>query len=309
MLRISARILLITLFCFFSITSGDARAACTNPPGNEGDQVYNGTHKVMQFCDGTNWWSMKGGGGVASNAGECQDGETVIYNASSGGFECPFDHTPDTFSFTDQTGVEPSTVTESEIVQIVNLDDATPISISGNGSPEYRICADATCSGAPAYTSSAGTINDGDYLQLHLTSHADWETTNSATVTIGEASDQWDVMTKAGSCNLPWGGTIADGDSVTAYLNSSEPCGGSCTSETRTCSDGVLSGSYTNSSCSVSSCASCGATSFGSGNSKCNVPSLPHGGSGGTCVDGGSCSYTCNNGSLSGSNNCFAGGE
>lgn len=59
------------------------------------------------------------------------------------------------------------------------------------------------------------------------------------------------------SCNLPWGGSINHNSSVTAYSASSVPCGSSCASvsETRTCVDGFLSGSYTNGSCSVQSCA------------------------------------------------------
>ena len=56
------------------------------------------------------------------------------------------------------------------------------------------------------------------------------------------------------ACTLPWGGTISSGQSVTAYQASSVPCGSSCASQTRTCSNGSLSGTYTNSSCSVAAC-------------------------------------------------------
>ena len=55
-------------------------------------------------------------------------------------------------------------------------------------------------------------------------------------------------------CPLPWGGSINDGASVTAYQASSVPCGSNCSNETRTCSNGTLSGTYTNSSCSVAAC-------------------------------------------------------
>jgi hypothetical protein len=46
-----------------------ARAACSNPAGAEGNQVYNTTYHVMQFCNGTDWVAMgalspaAGGGG------------------------------------------------------------------------------------------------------------------------------------------------------------------------------------------------------------------------------------------------------
>ena len=56
------------------------------------------------------------------------------------------------------------------------------------------------------------------------------------------------------SCNLPWGGSINTGQSVTAYASSSVACGSSCTAQTRTCTNWVLDGSYTNQSCSVWYC-------------------------------------------------------
>jgi|GEM_PF-5082842 len=61
-------------------------------------------------------------------------------------------------------------------------------------------------------------------------------------------------MCTANSCSLPWGGSIASGTSVTAYASSSVACGSSCASQTRTCTNGVLSGTYTASACSVSAC-------------------------------------------------------
>jgi len=60
-------------------------------------------------------------------------------------------------------------------------------------------------------------------------------------------------------CSLPWGGSIASGASVTAYADSSVPCGSTCSSQTRTCSNGTLGGSYTNSSCSIGVCCFCSA--------------------------------------------------
>ncbi len=46
-------------------------------------------------------------------------------------------------------------------------------------------------------------------------------------------------------CNLPWGGYILHGDQVLAYSTSTGPC----VSETRSCNDSVLSGSYTFRTC------------------------------------------------------------
>ena len=54
------------------------------------------------------------------------------------------------------------------------------------------------------------------------------------------------------SCSLPWGGTIGDGQSTTAYqADVSSNCPG--VAETRTCNNGTLSGSYTFQSCSAPS--------------------------------------------------------
>jgi hypothetical protein len=55
-------------------------------------------------------------------------------------------------------------------------------------------------------------------------------------------------------CTLPWGGSINHGQSVTAYQSSSVVCGGSCVSQTRTCSLGVLSGTFTRQACTTQSC-------------------------------------------------------
>lgn len=45
----------------FLAFSEQAHAACSNPTGTEGQVIYNGDHKVMQFCNGTAWIGMAGG--------------------------------------------------------------------------------------------------------------------------------------------------------------------------------------------------------------------------------------------------------
>ncbi len=52
-----------------------------------------------------------------------------------------------------------------------------------------------------------------------------------------------------GACNLPWSGLIAHGQNVTAYSSLVVSQGSSCVSQTRTCNNGVLTGSYNYSSC------------------------------------------------------------
>jgi len=65
------------------------------------------------------------------------------------------------------------------------------------------------------------------------------------------------TLTIRRSCALPWGGTITHGQSRTAYQASTVPYNQSCVSQTRTCNDGTLSGSYTHISCSVGAPANC----------------------------------------------------
>jgi hypothetical protein len=55
--------------------------------------------------------------------------------------------------------------------------------------------------------------------------------------------------TGPGSCLLPWGGTIANNGTVTAFQSAQATCPAACVSQTRSCSNGTLSGTYTARSC------------------------------------------------------------
>jgi hypothetical protein len=80
-------------------------------------------------------------------------------------------------------------------------------------------------------------------------SYAQSRTCNNGTLS-GSAANQACTNATGCSCNLPWGGTLADGQSVTAYSTNAPGCGSSCTavSQVRTCNNGVLSGAATFSS-------------------------------------------------------------
>jgi hypothetical protein len=130
-------------------------------------------------------------------------------------------------------------------------------------------------------------------------------TAETRTCNNGNLSGTYTAMTctsaAPSACALPWGGSIAHGQSVTAYQVNSVGPGGSCTpyAQTRTCNNGALSGSYAYSSCSVqpSSCALPWGGSVNSGSSATayGAQSVPYGSS---CPAE---TRTCTGGALSGS--------
>ena len=61
----------------------------------------------------------------------------------------------------------------------------------------------------------------------------------------------------ASGCTLPWGGSINHGQTITAFQSSSVPSGSTCNSQTRSCNDGVLSGTYGHQSCFVETIPTC----------------------------------------------------
>ena len=88
----------------------------------------------------------------------------------------------------------------SAIITVSGLSSgaSTPISISGTGSPAYKKNSDD-------YTSSSGTVVNGDTVQVRVTSSASENTTTTGTLNIGGVTDSFSVTTvSAGS----GGGTI-----------------------------------------------------------------------------------------------------
>jgi hypothetical protein len=65
MLLIRYRLSLACLIAASLLVPSAAFAACSTPAGAAGDQIYNSTYNVMQFCNGTNWVNM---GGVSSSS-------------------------------------------------------------------------------------------------------------------------------------------------------------------------------------------------------------------------------------------------
>ncbi|WP_147253056.1 tail fiber domain-containing protein [Thalassospira profundimaris] len=83
------------LFLLLSVSAvfpKSSLADCTIPSGKEGQQVYNGSYKTMQFCDGTSWWDMKAANGGVSSLADLSDinitspidGQVITYDSASG---------------------------------------------------------------------------------------------------------------------------------------------------------------------------------------------------------------------------------
>ncbi|MBT4761830.1 MAG: hypothetical protein HOO06_09060, partial [Bdellovibrionaceae bacterium] len=133
--------------------------------------------------------------GATSNATLTIGGTNDIWAVTT---TTPNDIVPDAFNFTDQTSVPLSNLRNSDIVQITGVDVAVDVSVSGGGSPQYRVCSDASCTTeVQTWGSTAGTgvVNNNNYVQIRLTSSASNSALLQATLNVGTGSDSWDVTT------------------------------------------------------------------------------------------------------------------
>ncbi len=194
-------------------SSSDGRGYGGSGGGGTGSARTGAFSSIASTRDGApNTGGGGGGTGGWNTAGNGGSGIVIIRYLTSPGV----DNTPTAFSFTDQTGVEFSNLISSNILQITGIDMATAVSISGDGTPAFRICADSTCSTSPAWGTSASTITNNQYLQIRLTSSGSLSTALSATITVGTGSDSWSVTTAAQVSTFTYTYTDTNADNVTA---------------------------------------------------------------------------------------------
>ncbi len=113
-------------------------------------------------------------------------------------------------------------------------------------------------------------------------------------------SISYEYKSAISSCTFN-GQSYTNNQSLVTYLTSSVPLGSTCQSQTRTCTNGTLSGSYTNASCSVTVAQSCSAGGVTIANLITRLFYLSS-----TVPYGSICqseNRTCNNGVLSGGSN------
>jgi hypothetical protein len=73
--------------CFAVLMSmtGFAQAQCATPTGAAGDQFYNTTYSLMQYCNGTNWVNMGSPGSGSSGTPGGSSGQLQYNNSSAFG--------------------------------------------------------------------------------------------------------------------------------------------------------------------------------------------------------------------------------
>jgi hypothetical protein len=95
------------------------------------------------------------------------------------------DTAPDAFSLTDQTGVALSSERTSNSITVNGINSAAAISITGG---TYSI-------EGGAFTAAAGTVTNGQSVQVRQTSSPNFSTTTDAVLTIGGVNDTFSVTT------------------------------------------------------------------------------------------------------------------
>lgn len=207
----------LVLAIFLTFTAMQARAACSGPSAAEGDVMYSQPYHTYQFCDGTLWKSFAdldptaGGPGCSSPSGAegvmiyngdyhavqfCNGTNWVAVGQSGGGAGCS-SCSVSSYSFPPIAPQPASTLVESGIVQISTSSCSASVSITGSGSPEFRICTDSACSTViNGWGLSSQTVSNGQYVQARLTTSAS-NGTDTATVTVGSTVGTFSVDTAA----------------------------------------------------------------------------------------------------------------
>ncbi len=145
------------------IKLGDPGAGCNSQL--EGGIKYSTSTKSFLGCNGANW-----SGFVSGNT------------------------TPDAFSFVTQTGLNAATTTISNIVQINGI-ISVAASASGPGSPQIRVCTDASCSNVTTDWTTAASVLNGRYIQAKQLSSSQSLGTNAALIAVGSSVASWQVTT------------------------------------------------------------------------------------------------------------------
>ena len=168
-------------------------------------------------------------------------------------------------------------------------------------SDNVSVCVGCTSGTASCTTPWASTVNHGDSVTAFefasVVTPSTCTSSESRACSNGTLSGSFQYascsVVIASDCVVPPWGTIADGGTVTAFLDATPLV--SCTQETRTCSVGTLSGSYVFDTCAITS-ATCDTVVSGKKAASADIISIASdGGDTGICSSTGrnySCSIT-----------------
>lgn len=147
-----------------ALTVGSLPSVANDPVyPNNGDAWYNTTDHTINVAQG--------------------EGTTKF----SGTFVA-WDMTPDTFTFTDETGIAASTAKVSNTITVSGINHPTAISATGGTGYGYQ-------KNGGACTSTSGTVVSGDAISACITSSASSLTETASTINIGGVSDTYSVTT------------------------------------------------------------------------------------------------------------------
>ena len=104
------------------------------------------------------------------------------------------DTTPNQFSFTDVTDVAVSTTQTSNTITLSGMDTGAAANVSVTGGTYSK--------NSGAYTSSAGTAQDGDTFSVRHTSSASNSTSVNTTLTVDTISDTFTSTTEAATTDV-----------------------------------------------------------------------------------------------------------
>jgi hypothetical protein len=180
-----------------TMAASDTYATWATSAGANGIYQMSGMFYVTGLTAGNNTFTAK----YAAVSNTCTFvNRTLIVIAQASVATCS-DTTPDAFSFTNQTNVSTSTLTNSDIIQLSGFNCTVNTAISGSGSPAYRTCSDSGCSTVVQdWTTGASSIASGQYIQARLTSSSTGGVQYNAVLIAGNGSTSWGVAT-AGDCS------------------------------------------------------------------------------------------------------------
>lgn len=85
----------LILFLALLVASHASYADCTGPAGKAAEIIYNVDYKVMQYCNGTNWIAMGGGGSSGATLPSCtRNLDQLVWDGSRSQWWCSADAPP-----------------------------------------------------------------------------------------------------------------------------------------------------------------------------------------------------------------------